>query len=190
METMKEDYSIPGNGRGAGSLEKAASMRTGKSRQRPRRRKDALLKPLIAKSFEASRQTYGSPRIRLDLQDLGHCCGRNRIARLMREQRLRPRQKRRFRLQTTDSRHGHKIAENWLAKLPAPDHPGQVWQSDITCIETKCFSDLIPPTQDAARLMAFNYIETFYNRRRRHSALGYRSPEQFEKEMFTRTLTP
>ena len=28
--------------------------------------------------------------------------------------------------------------------------------------------------------MIFDYIETFYNRRRRHSAFGYRSPAQFE----------
>jgi hypothetical protein len=38
---------------------------------------------------------------------------------------------------TTDSGHNHKIAENWLAKVPAPDRPGQLWQSDITYIETQ-----------------------------------------------------
>jgi putative transposase len=27
--------------------------------------------------------------------------------------------------------------------------------------------------------LAFNYIEPFYNRRRRHSTLGYISPQQF-----------
>ncbi|MDQ3621005.1 MAG: hypothetical protein M3463_00725 [Verrucomicrobiota bacterium] len=49
-----------------------------KKAQRPRRRKDAELRPLIAQSFEQSRRTYGSPRVRLDLQDLGHRCGKNR----------------------------------------------------------------------------------------------------------------
>jgi transposase InsO family protein len=34
------------------------------------------------------------------------------------------------------SRHNHKIAENWLSKVPAPDRPGQLWQSDITYLET------------------------------------------------------
>jgi hypothetical protein len=29
--------------------------------------------------------------------------------------------------------------------------------------------------------MIFDYIETFYNPHRRHSALGYRSPAQFEQ---------
>ena len=72
--------------------------------QRPRRRQDAQLRPLIAQSFAKSRHTYGSPRVRLDLQDLGHRCGKSRVARLMREQQLRPKQKRRFRPRTTDSR--------------------------------------------------------------------------------------
>jgi putative transposase len=45
----------------------------------------------------------------------------------MREEGLRPRQKRRYRPRTTDSRHDHKIAENWLSKVPAPDQPGMIW---------------------------------------------------------------
>lgn len=36
-------------------------------------------------------------------------------------------------------------------------------------------------TRNAARQSLFHYIETFYNRVRRHSSLGYLSPEQFEQ---------
>ena len=36
-------------------------------------------------------------------------------------------------------------------------------------------------TRDAARQSVFEYIELFYNTRRRHSALGYLSPEQYEQ---------
>ena len=36
-------------------------------------------------------------------------------------------------------------------------------------------------TRQRARLSVFVYIETFYNRKRKHSALGYKSPEQFEQ---------
>jgi transposase InsO family protein len=249
--------------------------------ERPRRRRDAELKPLIAQSFETSRRTYGCLRVRLDLQDLGHHCGKNRIVRLMREQCLRPKQKRRFRPRTTDSGHHHKVAENWLSKVPAPDRPGQLWQSDITYLETaegwlylaftldgcsrrclahhcredllteltlatlrsavqrqrplaglihhsdrgsqyaadafqqclsawqvtssmsrkgnpydnalaesfvatlkaECFGDSIPATKAAAKRMVFDYIETFYNRRRRHSALNFLSPLQFEQSL-------
>ena len=35
-------------------------------------------------------------------------------------------------------------------------------------------------TRDQARAAIFEYIEVFYNRKRRHSALGYQSPEAFE----------
>lgn len=35
-------------------------------------------------------------------------------------------------------------------------------------------------TREEARLSIFEYVEVFYNRIRRHSALGYRSPEQYE----------
>jgi len=38
-------------------------------------------------------------------------------------------------------------------------------------------------TRDEARLAIFDYIEVFYNRQRRHSYLGYRSPEEFERTM-------
>lgn len=37
-------------------------------------------------------------------------------------------------------------------------------------------------SRDEARLAVFRYIETFYNPRRRHSALGYRSPVDYELE--------
>ena len=36
-------------------------------------------------------------------------------------------------------------------------------------------------TRDEARLAVFTYIETFYNPRRRHSSLGYASPDEYEK---------
>jgi len=35
--------------------------------------------------------------------------------------------------------------------------------------------------RDAARSVVFDYIEVLYNRERTHSALGYRSPEDFAK---------
>jgi hypothetical protein len=55
-------------------------------------------------------------------------------------------------------------------------------ESFVATMKTECFADGLAPTKVAAKLMIFDYIETFYNTRRRHNALGYRSPAQFEKQ--------
>jgi len=47
-------------------------------------------------------------------------------------------------------------------------------------LQTGCFHNL----QDA-NTEIFEYIEGYYNTRRKHSALGYRSPAQFERDSFT-----
>jgi len=62
-------------------------------------------------------------------------------------------------------------------------------ESFVATLKTECFGASIPPTRAAAELMAFDYIETFYNRRRRHSSLGQRSPLDFEKQMFAPNKT-
>jgi putative transposase len=248
--------------------------------KRPRRQQDKELLGAIEPLFIASRRTYGSPRMVQALRKTGRRCGKNRIARLMRQNGLRPRQKRRFRPQTTQSDHQLPIAKNWLAQIPAPDRPKQIWVADITYIQTaegwlylsgildacsrrclgwqaddslgadlvtrawhkawknqcpdpgllhhsdrgiqyassdfralldscgaaasmsrkancydnammesfwatlktECFGSFIPQTKQQAKLMLFDYIETFYNRSRLHSALGYQSPLEFENK--------
>jgi transposase InsO family protein len=249
-------------------------------RMHPCRRvvQDEQLKPQIARIHLESRGTYGAPRIQFELAEAGQRHGRNRIRRLMREQQLCGRQKRRFRVRTTDSNHDEPIAPNRLAERPAPTRPDEVWVADITYVGTaegwlyvaaildlfsrrivgwavsqridtalvlaawqmacthrrppaglvfhsdrgvqyasrdyrralalsrvvasmsrkaNCYdnavveafwstlklelvyrSDFATAAQAAAAL--FDYIEVFYNRRRRHSALGYRSPAEFE----------
>ena len=62
--------------------------------------------------------------------------------------------------------------------------------SFVATLKTECFGGHVPPTRAAAKLKVFDYIETFYNRRRRHSALGHRSPAEFEKEMFPPNQPP
>jgi transposase InsO family protein len=285
----------------AEALEISASgyhAHVGKSR-RPRRQQDAQLRKVLAECFAASRQTYGSPRLLRDLRgagspygaDVGHRhrdlrergfgCGNKRGNRAMRETGLRPRHKRRCRPKTTDSRDTKKPAPTWLDRVPAPDRPGQIWQSDFTYIptgegwlylaftldafsrrcvahhcredmavdlvtatlrqalaratpppglihhsdrgsqyaaeafqarlraaritpsmsrcgnpydnalaesfvatlKTECLGHCIPATRSAARLLIFDYIEAFYNPRRRHSSLDFRSPVDAESSV-------
>ena len=48
----------------------------------------------------------------------------------------------------------------------------------------KCeLGDPIWETRVAARAAVFDYIEIWYNRQRRHSTLGYLSPEMFESSL-------
>ncbi len=86
---------------------------------------------------QRSRQTYGSPRLMMELRKAGKRHGRNRIARLMHEAGLCGRQRRRYRVQTTDSNHDQPIAPNRLAQAAAPTAPNQIWVTDITYIPTR-----------------------------------------------------
>ena len=120
METMKDEHFLPAL---AQALEVSASGFHAHQRknQGQRRREDQALSRAIRPVFAASRQTDGCPRITAALRQDGVCCGKNRVARLMRENRLVRRQKRkRWRPQTTQTNHRQPVAENWLAKMPAP----------------------------------------------------------------------
>jgi putative transposase len=239
---------------------------------------DRALVQEIDQIHTRSRQTYGSPRVVQELRQKGQRHGRNRIARLMKQEGLCGRQKRRYRVQTTDSNHDHPIAPNHLVQAPKATAPNQLWVADITYIETQqgwlylaAIMDLYsrkivgwamsqridtvlilkalamallhrrPPanllfhsdrgvqyasgdyrnalsqagliasmsrrgncydnaamesfwstlklelvyrrcfeTRAQARTQIFDYIESFYNRQRTHSALAYRSPVDFE----------
>jgi transposase InsO family protein len=235
------------------------------------------LSAAIRQVHTASRRTYGSPRVRAALNKSGVACCVNTVARIMREDGLAARVKRRFKV-TTDSSHDLPTAPNRLDRCFERSRANEAWVSDITFIATaegwlylatemdlysrrivgwalsdRLTTELIagalrmalqrrrPPsgllhhsdrgcqyasgsfrrllsahgivcsmsrkanaydnapmesffsslkrelvhrssfvTRDQARTAVFEYIEVFYNRQRLHSALGYRSPEEFE----------
>jgi putative transposase len=242
-------------------------------------RQDRLLLAQIRAAYQRSRRRYGSPRIHAELCADGVACGRHRIARLMRQDQLVARARRRFKT-TTQASAVNPVAPNELKRQFQVTEPDAFWNGDITYIWTvegwlylavlldlfsrrivgwatsdrlteqlalsaleqalgqrrpklgllhhsdrgsqyssrayrqelavrgiavsmsrrgNCwdnapaesfFSSLktelfagepVPPTRDAARQALFEYIEVFYNRKRRHSALGYQSPVHFEE---------
>jgi len=241
-----------------------------------RQRSNEELLRQIGEIHHRSRRLYGSPRIAAELKRQGFGCGKNRVARIMKEHSIRAAvKKRRFR-RTTDSRHPYALASNLLINRRQTEG---VWASDMTFVPTSegwlyvavvmnvksrkiiglGMSDklsqelasaalrdavgrqspteglihhsdrgrqyasyayqellkeygLIPSMSRSgncydnayvesffgtlktelvhgeryrsrleARLSIFEYVEVFYNRQRSHSALGYRSPEQYEK---------
>jgi putative transposase len=252
-----------------------------RSDQRVRVQQERALREQIEAVHKQSRGTYGSPRVTAALRAHGTSVGHNRVARLMRKAGLRGRQKARFRVVTTDSRHDHPIAPNRLAMQPVPTKADQVWVSDLTYVPTaegwlyvagvldRCtrrlvgwamgssleaslptaaltmalrqrrpspglihhsdrgvqyasgaYRDLMAEhglvasmsrrgncydnaameafwsslknelvhrrrflTRDDARTAIFDYIESFYNRTRLHSALGYKSPLDYESNL-------
>jgi transposase InsO family protein len=102
----------------------------------PRQQQDQQLKVEIGRIHKQSRKTYGAPRIQIKLREAGQRHGRNRIGRLMREQDLWGRQKKRYRVQTTDSHHDEPIAPNRLAEAPVATRANQIWVADITYVLT------------------------------------------------------
>ena len=223
------------------------------------------------------RERYGSPRIHAELVSNGIECGKNRVARLMKDHQIMARARRKFKA-TTNSKHNLPVAPNLLAQNFLSRGPGKIWTSDITYIWTEegwlylavvldiynreivgwamsermtkelvlgaiqqalgrkrpqkgaifhsdrgsqyaslavksllkrnlfrqsmskkgdCYDNAITETffhslkmelvyfdryqtRKQARLSVFEYIEIFYNRERRHSALGYLSPLNFQ----------
>ena len=237
---------------------------------------DAKLVMEIDKSFKASDRTYGARRIWRDVLEDGLSCGLHRIERLMRQNAMRARPKRRGKPKDDGER--SVIADNILDRDFQADRPNQKWLADFTYIWTaegwlyvsvvldlfsrrvvgwsmkadrdtslvmdalmmavwrrgkadallhhsdqgsqytseqfqrllacngitcsmsragnvwdnsameSFFSSLktertareVYRTRNAARADVFDYIERFYNPRRRHSKLGYLSPMAFE----------
>ena len=55
-------------------------------------------------------------------------------------------------------------------------------ESFVSTLKAELVSRLEFPSRQAAKTAIFEYLETFYNTRRLHSALGYMSPADFEED--------
>jgi len=218
--------------------------------------------------FKNSFGSYGSPRIKEELNVLGYKVSRPRVARIMRALALYARRKRSFKI-TTDSNHKYPIAPNLLQQNFDVETMHQVWVSDITYIQTEqgwsyltviidlfnrkvmgwsmairkttltkplifhsdrgvqyastsftnliknynglvkqsmsrkgnCWDNAVAESffkslkvewvykhkyskRSEAELSVFQWIETWYNKKRRHSYLGYKTINEFELNMY------
>ena len=94
-------------------------------------RDDRRLRVLVRASFDESRRRYGSPRVYLDLVDQGVRVSPKRVARLMQEEGLKARARKRFKL-TTMSDHDQPVAANLLDRQFEAQAPNQRWVGDAT----------------------------------------------------------
>ncbi len=108
-------------------------------RKRPtcqHQREDAQLTQKIQQVFTDHQDRYGSPRILRELRDAGINSSRKRIARLMRQEDLSARRKRR-RVVTTKRDKTHPVASNLLNREFQAEEPNKKWVTDITYIPTR-----------------------------------------------------
>ena len=100
-------------------------------RQRPastHAREDRRLKVLVQASFAESKQRYGSPRIHADLIEQDEQVSRKRVIRLMQEDGVKARTRKRFTL----SDHDQPVAANLLDRQFEAAAPNQRWVGDTT----------------------------------------------------------
>jgi len=96
-------------------------------------------------------------------------------------------------------RGGQYLSATYIAQLAehglvsSVGRPGTCWdnavpESFFATLKTELLHRAAWPTRQHARTAIFQYLEGFYNRQRRHSRLGFRSPVDFEADYRAATL--
>jgi putative transposase len=98
-------------------------------------RRDEMLVATISSIQKKSKRRYGSPRVTRELKRRGHRVGHNHVARLMKQNDLQARRRRRYR-STTNSDHSLPVAPNILNRQFGITEPNVAWVSDITYCAT------------------------------------------------------
>jgi len=102
----------------------------------PRVSQDRRTAVIIATIQQMVKRVYGTPRMHRELAARGEKIGRRRVARLMQQNDLQSRCRRKFRV-TTQSKHSHAVAPDRLQRNFTPRGPNLSWVADITYIWTR-----------------------------------------------------
>src|SRR5690606_9665758 len=108
-------------------------------RNNPRSTREQQQKELsdhIREANEVSKGRYGSPRIAAELQARGISVLRPRVARAMKKMGLKSIVRKKYRVQTTDSKHQYQVSKNHLNRDFSAERIAQKWVSDLTYIKT------------------------------------------------------
>ena len=97
---------------------------------------DAQMLVLIQAIHLEFKGSYGSPRMTKELRARGYPASKPRVERLMNENGIQAKHKRRYKV-TTDSKHNLPVAPNLLEREFTPEAPNRVWTSDITYLWTE-----------------------------------------------------
>ncbi|NJR54640.1 MAG: IS3 family transposase, partial [Acaryochloris sp. CRU_2_0] len=106
-----------------------------KRKTSPRTQENEILSQEIQQIHQASRQTYGSPRIHAALIAKGFHVGRQRVVRLMKKLGICVHSKRKIKA-TTDCKQDLPIAQNVLSRDFTTTQPDHAWVADMTYIWT------------------------------------------------------
>ena len=117
-----------------------------------RQRDDMVILAHIREQHRLSLQSYGRPRMTEELQELGVNVGQRRVDRLMREN-------------GKGNCYDNSMVETFFKSIKAE----LIWRNRWE-------------TRRQAEGAIFQYINGFYNPRRRHSSLGGKSPLAFERK--------
>jgi putative transposase len=120
---------------------------------------DSLAAPLVTEAFERAVRAW-SAAPELHPSDRGGPYASAEFRRLLQRHRTRPSMSR-----------------------PACPYDNAMVESFFATLKTECFGDQVPRNRAEAQALLFDYIETFYNPQRLHSALGYLSPLDFERHL-------
>lgn len=90
----------------------------------------------IKKTHKNSRGLYGSPRLHAELRKQGQKCSRKRVSKLMKQEKIQARMRKKWKKTTQPSKKAVEIAPNHLDQQFTVNEPNKVWVSDITYVWT------------------------------------------------------